>query len=164
MSKDRTEAQGTVVAKQVTKGVHRSATTVPGSTAPTHCHLGRSAGDKAAAVPQLLSLEVPLYPLSSRPERSVVERSAVQRLFLGNVFSQNRFGCTPGTHPGSRGASIDAGFLELLLRWSGFGPVRRPGTTWYWSVCRCWYFAATDGNWRSGDARREAHIPRHGQI
>jgi hypothetical protein len=28
-------------------------------------------------------------PLSSRPERSVVERSAVQRTFPGNVFRQN---------------------------------------------------------------------------
>jgi hypothetical protein len=35
---------------------------------------------------QLLSLEVPPSPLSSRPERSVVERSAAMRSSLGNVF------------------------------------------------------------------------------
>src|SRR5271168_1178374 len=32
-------------------------------------------------------MEAPPSPLSSRPKRSAVERSAVQRLFLGNVFS-----------------------------------------------------------------------------
>jgi XapX domain-containing protein len=39
-----------------------------------------------ASVQQLLSLEAPPSPLSSRPKRSEVERSAVQRLCRGNVF------------------------------------------------------------------------------
>jgi hypothetical protein len=34
------------------------------------------------------SLEAPPSPLSSRPKRSAVERSAVQRLFPGYVFRQ----------------------------------------------------------------------------
>jgi hypothetical protein len=34
-------------------------------------------GEETAPVQQLLSLEAPLFPLSSRPERSAVERSAV---------------------------------------------------------------------------------------
>jgi hypothetical protein len=67
---------------------------------------------------------------------------------------------------GDRGHTgiIDAGFLGLPLSWSEFAHGRRPGITWYASACRCWYFAATDGNWRSGSGRQEAHTPRHGQI
>jgi hypothetical protein len=43
---------------------------------------------KSAPVQRLLSLEAPPSPLSSRPKRSEVERSAVQRSLLGNVFRQ----------------------------------------------------------------------------
>src|SRR3984957_18410816 len=48
-----------------------------GVSGPSLC--GRSQGDETGPVPQLLLLEAPPSPLSSRPElrRSVVERSAV---------------------------------------------------------------------------------------
>src|SRR5580698_730289 len=42
---------------------------------------------KAGPVQQLLSLEAPLSPLSSRPERSVVERSAVSAVLPWECFS-----------------------------------------------------------------------------
>jgi hypothetical protein len=44
-------------------------------------------GCKTAPVRQLLSLEAPPSPLSSRPKRSAVERSAVQRILPGKCFS-----------------------------------------------------------------------------
>jgi len=50
--------------------------------------------EKTASVQQLLFPEAPPSPLSSRPKRSAVERSAVQRSFPGNVFRQS----VPGFH------------------------------------------------------------------
>jgi hypothetical protein len=52
---------------------------------------GSAVSSWATPVRQPLSLEAPPFPLSSRPElrRSVVERSAVQRSFLGNVFGRS---------------------------------------------------------------------------
>jgi hypothetical protein len=40
-------------------------------------------------------LEAPPFPLSSRPKRSAVERSAVRRLLLGSVFRQRDLGLRP---------------------------------------------------------------------
>src|ERR1700721_3090690 len=61
-----------------------------------NCHLDRRhhgpaahpRGCKGPSVQQPLSMEAPPSPLSSRPERSVVEGSAVLRTHLGNVFRQ----------------------------------------------------------------------------
>jgi hypothetical protein len=64
-----------------------SATTLNGSAAPPLSSLRSSEG----AHQQPHSMEAQPSPLSSRPElrRSVVERSAVQRSFPGNVFRQS---------------------------------------------------------------------------
>src|ERR1700721_1517662 len=50
-------------------------------------------------VRQLQLQEAPPSPLSSRPERSVVERSAVSAVLLGNVFSTGS--CSATTVAGS---------------------------------------------------------------
>jgi hypothetical protein len=43
-------------------------------------------GDENGSCSELLLVEAPPSPLSSRPERSVVEISAVSAVFPGNVF------------------------------------------------------------------------------
>src|SRR6202044_2507641 len=82
-----------------------SATAVPGSTAlPFVISTGAQRSGEicvsavsswATAVEQLLFLEAPPFPLSSRPERSVVERSAFQRSPLGRLLLSN---CCPWKH------------------------------------------------------------------
>src|SRR5580658_5001928 len=47
---------------------------------------------KTTLVQPRLSLKAPAYPLSSRPKRSEVERSAVKRSFPGNAFSTGGHG------------------------------------------------------------------------
>src|SRR5580658_8276258 len=49
--------------------------------------LGPTQGDETGPVQQLLLLEAPPSPLSSRPERSVVERSAVSAVLPWKCFS-----------------------------------------------------------------------------
>src|SRR5580658_3110115 len=49
--------------------------------------LGPTQGDETGPVQQLLLLEAPPSPLSSRPERSVVERSAVSADLPWKCFS-----------------------------------------------------------------------------
>jgi hypothetical protein len=71
----------------------RSLCSTPGHDDPPRCHLDRSAAkwrDLRSSFPLLCSGPRRPSPLSSRPKRSEVERSAVQRFCLGNVFRQSR--------------------------------------------------------------------------
>jgi hypothetical protein len=61
-----------------------------------------------AFVQQLLSLEAPLFPLSSRPERSAVERSLCGYWFLEMFFRQSGPGFpTPAKHSPSFAMKAD---------------------------------------------------------
>ena len=67
------------------------------------------------------------YPLSSRPERSELERSAVQRSLLGNVFRQSPVTSRRVPHPSFGGRD--------RIRRSTW-PGRTPGRRWiYWRPC-----------------------------
>src|ERR1700721_2889929 len=61
---------------------------------------------KTTLVQQRLSLKAPPYPLSSRPKRKEVERSAVKRSFPGNVFSTGGPGLS--AHQGDENDSCSA--------------------------------------------------------
>ena len=74
-----------------------SATTIAGSAAlPFVISTGEvmgqrpTQGDEKRPVQQLLLPEAPPYPLSSRPERSVVERSAGSAVLSWKCFSTER--------------------------------------------------------------------------
>src|SRR5580658_9013613 len=65
--------------------------------------LGPTQGDETGPVPQLLLLEAPPSPLSSRPERSGVERSAVSAVLprAGEVKAMKNGPCSATTVAGS---------------------------------------------------------------
>jgi hypothetical protein len=69
--------------------------TMTGISSEMSMDWGRPKKMKTVSVQQLLSLEAPPSPLSSRPRRSAVERSAVRRLLLGSVFRQRDLGLRP---------------------------------------------------------------------
>jgi hypothetical protein len=96
---------------KVTKSSPRSATTLPGCTALPFVISTEAKRSGEICVQrlllgnalflQLLSLGAPLSPLSSRPERSVVERSLCGCSVLGMFFDRARTGETCGFFPGS---------------------------------------------------------------